>query len=591
MKKQFLTLSVVAVLSACGSDSDDNQTAPTPAVISGDVSGIATKAADATGTIKVDDVNPGESLVFPETFPGQYGTFSINAAGEWVYDLDQSNEQVIALVSSAMPSLTEAPFTITSADGTTQQVAITVDGIDVPARFGGAIVFSVFFDDAVAEGTVTVGDDNPAEAFFAPDQTPTATYGTVTFNSDTGLWAYTVDNSNSDVAALNYVDDLENPDDAPTLDDTFVVTSLDGTEQVVTMTIKGNQLVAADIDGIPGGIDAEPPEGEDPVVNPDVFVNINALNTDGALIITDPNFDQEKFEVLTDFTSTYGTFSIDEAGAWTYLLNEDLQVIKDHKGDGVTVPDPLIDEIMVSSVDGTTALLPVTINPLVGGNLAAQLGGSDGKDAKWSIDIKDKTDIQGKASFYAVFPDGSTRDAKLVFSGRTWKGRELHRVYIALTVRRSGELRLNNETGNGKFHTLDNTVEQGKPFFVEFTWDSSEGTPATVSLAIDGTLVTSDAMTFNEDGSFTSMTVGAGLQNEGPGYFDVQTKGGSPVIIDEFKLYSDVAGTNEVFVEEFESADDNDILEGRVFVYDTYRSGSNGSTANTQSTSVPLTKP
>ncbi len=589
MKKQFLTLSLVAALSACNGDSDDDQVLPTAANISGDISGTATKAADATGTINVNDVNTGESLVYPATVTGQFGTFSINAAGEWVYDLDQTNEQVVALVSSDMPPLIDTPFTITTADGTTQEVAITVSGIDVPATFGGALLFSVFFDDGNADATVTVRDDNPAEAGFAPNQTPTAMYGAVTFDSDSGQWTYQLDHSKDEVAALNYVEDTDTP---PTLDDTFIISSIDGTEQTVTITIKGSQLVDADIDGIPGGVDVEPEEGQEPVYNPDVFVNINAAEADGALTITDPNFGQEKFEVMSDITTTYGTFSLDESGAWTYTLNGELDAIKAHKGDGVTLPDPLVDEIVVSAVDGTTAVLPITINPLVGGNLAAQLGGSDGKDAKWSIDIRDKTDIQGKASFIALFPDGSTRDAKLVFSGRTWKGRELHRVYLALTVRQTGELRLNNETGNGRFHTLDNTVEKGKPFLVEFTWDSSAGVPAQVSLAIDGTLITSDAMTFNADGSFTSMTVGAGLQNQGPGFFDVQTKGGSPIVIDDFTLYSDVAGTTEVFSETFESADDNDILEGKVFVHEAlYRAGSNGSTNNSVSTSVPLTKP
>ena len=589
MKRQFLTLSIVAALTACGSDNDNNQDVPSPASISGDVAGSATKAASATGTVNVNDQNPGESLVYPATSTGLYGTFSVNAAGEWKYDIDQANESVIALVSSDMPDLVETPFTITTADGTTQQIAISVAGIDVPATFGGALVFSVSYDAGSAESVITVSDKNPAEAGFALDQTPTATYGAVTFDSETGTWAYDLDETNADVIALNYVGEV---DVEPTLQDTFMIQSLDGTEQAVTMTIKGSQLVDADIDGIPGGVDVEPLEGQDPVYNPAVFVNINAADADGSLTITDPNFDQEKFEVITDLTTTYGTFSLTESGDWTYLVNDQLDAVKDHKGDGVTLPDPLIDEVVVSAVDGTSAVIPITINPLVGGNLAALMGGSDGKDAKWSIDVKALTDIQGKASFVAVYPEGSTKDAKLAFSGRTWKGKELHRTYLALTVRANGDLRLNNETGNGKYHSLDNKVVKGTPFLVEFTWDSSAGTPAQVSLKIDGELVTSDAMTFNADGSFTSMTVGAGLQNEGVGYFDVQTKGGSPFMIDDFTLYSDVAGTTEIFSETFESTDDNDILEGKVFVHGAlYRSGSNGSTSNSQSTALPLTKP
>jgi VCBS repeat-containing protein len=589
MKRQFLTLSIVAALTACGSDNDNNQNIDTPASISGDVIGVASKIADGSGTIVVNDVNPGESLVYPATTIGTYGTFSINAAGEWTYDLDQSNEDVIALVSSDMPSLVETPFTITTADGTTQQVEITIPGIDVPAVFGGALQFSVFYDEGNASSVVTVQDANPAEAAFAPEQSPVASYGSVTFDSETGTWAYDLDETNTDAIALNYVGEVET---VPTLDDTFTILSLDGTEQVVTVTIKGSELINADINGVPGGVDVEPEEGQDPVVNPHVFVNFNAAEATGTLEITDPNFEQEKFEVITDLTSTYGTFSIAESGDWVYTLNDELQVIRDHQGDGVTLPDALVDEVIVSAVDGTTAMLPITINPLVGGNLAAHFGSTNGSDAKWSVDIKALTGIQGKASFIAVYPDGSTKDAKLVLSGRTWKGKELHRTYLALTVRANGDLRLNNETGNGKYHSLDNKVIKGQPFLVELTWDSSAGTPAQMSLAIDGTLITSDAMTFNADGTFTSMTVGAGLQNEGPGYFDVQTKGGSPVIIDDLKLYSDVAGTTEVFSETFESADDNDYLEGKVFIHEAlYRAGGNGSTSNSQTTLIPLSVP
>ena len=130
MKKQFLTLCVVAALGGCNGGSDNDTVAPTPAVLSGDFSGVATKANDATGTLIVDDVNVGESLVYPEQFTGTYGTFSINAAGEWVYDLDQNNEEVVALVSADMPSLSEAPFTVRTADGTTQDIVITVAGCE-----------------------------------------------------------------------------------------------------------------------------------------------------------------------------------------------------------------------------------------------------------------------------------------------------------------------------------------------------------------------------------------------------------------------------------------------------------------------------
>ena len=45
-----------------------------------------------------------------------------------------------------------------------------------------------------------------------------------------GVWTYTLDNANCTVQALNICD---------TLTDTFTVTTIDGTAQVVTITIQG----------------------------------------------------------------------------------------------------------------------------------------------------------------------------------------------------------------------------------------------------------------------------------------------------------------------------------------------------------------
>ncbi|MDU0352596.1 VCBS domain-containing protein [Paraglaciecola aquimarina] len=572
MKKQFLALSIITALTACGGDDDTPTIAATSAEISGDFSGIATKAVNPTGTLNVSDANPYESLVYPATSTGQFGTFFINAAGEWEYTLDKSNEQVIALVSSDMDSLVESPFEVTTADGTSTSVDISIDGIDVPATFSGALTFSVFYDDGSASAKVSVSDANPAEALFASDQTPTAMYGVVTFDSEEGEWTYDLDESIAEVKALNYVEDTETP---PTLEDSFIIKSLDGTEATVAMTIKGSQLVPAVIEGLP--IDDE---GESTAM-----VNINSPDVTGELTIIDPNFDEQRFQVQDATTTSYGAFSIDEMGAWSYTVDSTNADIIALKGDG-TAPTPLSELIKVMAVDGTAVDIPITINGLVGGNLAAQIGGE--KDGKWVIDIADKTSLQGKATFLARYPESSAKDVKLVFSGRVWKGAELHRTYLAMTVRASGELRLNNETGNGKFHTLTDTVEKGKPFAVELTWDGSAGLPAKLSLSIDGTPITAPDMTFNSDNTFTSMTVGAGLQNQGPGFFDVQTKGGDTFEIDDFTLYSDVAGTeaNKVFEETFESADDNDILEGKALNVD-YLSNKS---SNPVALSVPLTK-
>src|SRR4029077_2951696 len=83
-----------------------------------------------------------------------------------------------------------------------------------------------------ATGNLNSSDvDNPVDAWTAVGS-PTAStngYGTFTINA-AGLWTYSLDNSNAAVQALNVGD---------TLIDTFTVTTVDGTAQVVTVTING----------------------------------------------------------------------------------------------------------------------------------------------------------------------------------------------------------------------------------------------------------------------------------------------------------------------------------------------------------------
>ncbi|MFY2611212.1 VCBS domain-containing protein, partial [Achromobacter ruhlandii] len=68
----------------------------------------------------------GEAMFRPQTdFAGQYGKFSIDADGNWAFKLDNNANAIQRL--GAKDSLTEA-FTVTTADGTTGKVTITING-------------------------------------------------------------------------------------------------------------------------------------------------------------------------------------------------------------------------------------------------------------------------------------------------------------------------------------------------------------------------------------------------------------------------------------------------------------------------------
>ncbi|WP_048665092.1 VCBS domain-containing protein, partial [Vibrio crassostreae] len=101
-------------------------------------------AADntATGTLLSDDVdNTNNVFQVQSDVAGDYGTFSVDANGEWTYELDNSNETVDALNVGSEP-LTET-FTVKSEDGTEQVVTITINGANDGADITGDVAGDV----------------------------------------------------------------------------------------------------------------------------------------------------------------------------------------------------------------------------------------------------------------------------------------------------------------------------------------------------------------------------------------------------------------------------------------------------------------
>ena len=239
------------------------------AIISGSTSGTVSEAGDlanaaasapaATGTLTDADVdNPANTFTAvstPTKSDKGYGTFTMTATGAWTYTLDHANPTVQAL--NVCDKLTDT-FTLTTVDGTPQVVTITITGTNDAAVICGDKTGSVKEAGSkecgtpVATGTLTDFDvdnaDNAFKAVCSPTQSDKG-YGTFTMTTD-GVWAYTLDNANCAVQALNACD---------TLIDTFTVATVDGTTQVLTITINGSN------DFNPGSLEEEtvafsPPE-------------------------------------------------------------------------------------------------------------------------------------------------------------------------------------------------------------------------------------------------------------------------------------------------------------------------------------------
>ena len=99
-----------------------NDAAVVTGVAAGSVSEDATLVA--AGNLSVTDVDSPASFN-AVSVAGTYGNFAIDAAGTWTYTLRNGDANVQALTSSQHPTET---FNVTTADGTVQQITVTVNG-------------------------------------------------------------------------------------------------------------------------------------------------------------------------------------------------------------------------------------------------------------------------------------------------------------------------------------------------------------------------------------------------------------------------------------------------------------------------------
>ncbi|MEM7471862.1 MAG: VCBS domain-containing protein [Pseudomonadota bacterium] len=284
----------------------------TTALIGGDDTGTVTEDDAATltsaGALTISDPNPGEAAFVAQSgTAGTYGTFNLAAPGNWSYAADNSQAAVQALNTG--DTLTDS-FTAASIDGTTQAVTITINGLTDPvsATIGGATTGAVTEDDAAtltSTGALTVTDPNPGEAAFVAQSGTIGSYGMFNLATD-GSWSYAADNSQAAIQALNTGD---------TLTDSFAVATVDGTSQLVTLTINGDtDFVAATIGGTNTGTVTED--------------SAASLATSGTLTVSDPNPGEANFVAQSGTAGSYGTFDLATDGNWSYAADNSQAAIQ-----------------------------------------------------------------------------------------------------------------------------------------------------------------------------------------------------------------------------------------------------------------------
>ncbi|MDI5870053.1 VCBS domain-containing protein, partial [Shewanella xiamenensis] len=285
-----------------------------------------------SGQMVATDVDQGDTLHF--SIGTRVAGFTMNADGS--YNFDPSNAAYQHLAAGQTETLT-IPVNVTDSAGATatQQLVITVTGSNDGAVISGTDAGAVTEDmQLTTGGQLTVTDIDDQESAFTAQANTAGSYGSFTLAAD-GHWTYTLDNSLPAVQALGQ---------NATLTDSLTVQSVDGTTHTITVTINGHDDGAV-ITGVDSG-----------TVTEDSNVTTGKITTSGQLTISDPDAGQDHFTAQTNVAGSYGTFSLDQAGHWTYVSDNSQTAIQQLKAG-----ETLTDSLTVLSVGGTTHTVTVII--------------------------------------------------------------------------------------------------------------------------------------------------------------------------------------------------------------------------------------
>lgn len=232
MNKNLIVIGLFSALYGCGGSSGSpEEIVNTPASYSGDLSGsIIAGMASVGGTVTITDPDSGESMLSAQTEETNFGTFSIGADGAWSYTLDNNSADLIAL---GQDDEVNQSFTLTSSDGTTQSLNITVSGINDPAAFdtgGGADSATLTNNTASINGTLSVNDPDNGQSLIQEQTDALGMFGMFTISS-AGAWVYTLDTNNASVMGLL--------DETDSVTEGINVASADGSSTTISINIVG----------------------------------------------------------------------------------------------------------------------------------------------------------------------------------------------------------------------------------------------------------------------------------------------------------------------------------------------------------------
>jgi VCBS repeat-containing protein len=427
---------------------------------------VTSNNISTSGTLTIADPDIGESTFQAATINGTYGDLTIDTAGNWTYTADNTQAAIQQL--DVTESITDT-LTVTSFDGTTHNVVITINGAEDAAVIGGTTTGNVTEDGSLtSSGLLIISDidtsDNPVSF---NDVAPTAgTNGYGNFEITGSTWTYTLNNGHASVQAL---------DAGESLTDAYTFTASDGSTQTVTVTINGSEDAPV-IGGVATGTVAED----------------GTLTASDTLTITDADTSDNpvSFVAATLGNNGYGNFEI-TGNTWTYTLNNGHASVQ-----ALDAGESLNDTYTFTASDGSTQTVTVTINgnedaPVIGGVATGTVAEDGTLTASDTLTITDVDSSDNPVSFNDVVATlGDNGYGNFEITGNTWTY-TLNNGHASVQALDAGESLTDAYTF---------TASDGSTQTVSVTINGSEDTPviggvATGTVAEDGTLTASDTLT------------------------------------------------------------------------------------------------
>ncbi|MEL6200336.1 MAG: VCBS domain-containing protein, partial [Pseudomonadota bacterium] len=379
-------------------------------------------------------------------------------------------------------------------------------------------------------------------------------------------------------------------------DGTFAQATLDAFSQaiidIVTSPVAGN-LDSDALMVVEGAINNLPEPAEFDALNASIPNDQVAL-LNGTIIVTDVNFGEDQLVAQTDVQTTYGVFNVFANGDWTYVLDT-----TDPAVSGLEVGESVNDVIPIASVDGTAANLVIRVTALT--QVAEIQNMINGDTGELRLNL-DPPQLQGRLRFQflkteALADDGNQKDAYITLYGSSGSSSEsLVDLRIQGTATNDdGSIRdprfLVRNTDNPAYPggIIEAPFTPNEWYDVEIIWDMAEENQITILIdgeALGGGPFSTAAVV---DPDFTDLD-----QWFSEGVERVQWRFGDngtvipfgSYFIDNVEIFSDTAGTNLVFMDDFESymvgdsftgsMDYPDSVDATVSLFD--RSNDSGST-------------